>query len=333
MTTGFKDNVRPEQIDAGLPTYFQPRINTMAKKLIIEAAIPGWQPVQWWRDHGVTKLPPITIEEQADAIVECVKAGASVIHTHPRDPSTTRMLVHGVDLLIQILDRAFEKVDFITATHTWSWDFTKSHAVDYISYTRELLERGKGNKYCQSALVMTLGVFNTNNVVFEAAPTREGVAWLEANGVKPMYSIQAYSFKTFKELLFDSEVSKWKPHWLALQLGKHTDDQIYSDPWSYIQTISNLALIKEAMPDALLGIHPAGRNWLPVSVIALLYGTELIRVGLEDQFWLYPHKDDVSRKASDTVKLIADIARLLGREIATVDEARERLGMTLTSRL
>lgn len=123
-----------------------------------------------------------------------------------------------------------------------------------------------------------------------------------------------------------------KPYWLAVQLGKHTDDQIFSDPWSYIQTITNLALIKEAMPDAMLGIHPAGRNWLPVAVTSLLYGAELVRVGLEDQFWLYPHRDDVSQSASDTVKLIASIARLLGREIATVDEARQRLGMTLTSK-
>ena len=66
----------------------QPRTTMMDKKIAIEAAIPGWQPISWYEERGVTGLPPVTFEDQANAIVECVRAGASIIHTHPRDPET-----------------------------------------------------------------------------------------------------------------------------------------------------------------------------------------------------------------------------------------------------
>ena len=36
-----------------MPVLKEPVIPTMNKKVIIEAAITGWQPVHWWRDRGV----------------------------------------------------------------------------------------------------------------------------------------------------------------------------------------------------------------------------------------------------------------------------------------
>jgi len=96
----------------------------MDKKVVIEAAIPRWQPVWWWRTRGVENLPPgandgpTCIQEQADTIIECVKAGAAVIHTHPRDPADSMNRIHAPKLLFEIMDQAFNEVDFITAHHT-----------------------------------------------------------------------------------------------------------------------------------------------------------------------------------------------------------------------
>ncbi|MFQ6076578.1 MAG: 3-keto-5-aminohexanoate cleavage protein, partial [Candidatus Bathyarchaeia archaeon] len=321
-----------EEQEEFFPVVREPKIPTMDKKLVIEAAIPGWQPIWWWRNRGVENLPPCTIEDQVDAIVECVKAGASVIHTHPRDPKDCLPQVHAPELLTEIMDRAFSEVDFITAHHTWAWDFSKSRAADYISYTKELLERGKGNKYVQSALVMSMGEHRETRPIHTVESIKEGVKWMEENNVKPMYSLHAYALQYIKQAVFDTGISKWKPYWLAIQMGKHADDQIFADPWSYIQVINNMQLVRAAVPDSFIGIHPAGRNWLPVTTMGIMFGCELVRVGLEDQFWLYPHRDDISQKASDTVEIVAKIAKDLGREIATVKEARERLGIRLTSK-
>ena len=69
---------------------------------------------------------------------------------------------------------------------------------------------------------------------------------------------------------------------------------------------------------------------MPISVTGIMNGADIVRVGIEDQFWLWPHRDDISTYAAQTTELIVNIATSLGREIATTEEAREILGMKLT---
>lgn len=42
---------------------------------------------------------------------------------------------------------------------------------------------------------------------------------------------------------------------------------------------------------------------------------------------MYPHNDEYIKNNGEVVKAVADIARSLGREIATASEAREILGL------
>ena len=103
-----------------------------------------------------------------------------------------------------------------------------------------------------------MGAYGLNQVVFTRKQTREGVKWLEANGVKPMYSMQAPAFTHYKHELWDKDVSTWKPYWISILLGKHSDDMIFADPWSYIQVINNMSMIRSVLPDVFFGIHPGG---------------------------------------------------------------------------
>jgi 3-keto-5-aminohexanoate cleavage enzyme len=67
-----------------------------------------------------------------------------------------------------------------------------------------------------------------------------------------------------------------------------------------------------------------------MAAMALLGGIEMIRVGIEDQFYLYPHRDDISQRASDTTEIVVNLAKALGREIATPQDVRDRVGIKLT---
>ena len=58
-----------------------------------------------------------------------------------------------------------------------------------------------------------------------------------------------------------------------------------------------------------------------------MLGVDLVRVGIEDQFWAYPHKDEFIKKPSESVQKVVQMARALGRDIATPSEAREILGI------
>jgi 3-keto-5-aminohexanoate cleavage enzyme len=52
-----------------------------------------------------------------------------------------------------------------------------------------------------------------------------------------------------------------------------------------------------------------------------------IRVGMEDHLWMYPHKDEIIKSSADETRKIATIARELGRDIATPQEARKIMGI------
>lgn len=331
-----------KMIEEHFPVLHQPKLPTMAKKVALEACIPGWQPKSWFERRGVKTLPPITIEEQADAMVECIKAGACAIHCHPRDPETGTPIVpfspeatkRHTEVLTAVMDRAFSKVDFVTAHHTWGIA-KKGMATDYIADTEELLkigkQRGMGNRYVQTAMIMTMPGYEENMPLHTKEAVVEGVKYYEEHNVKPMYSMESFFFPTFKSWVFDSGVSKWKPYWIAMQEGKHMDDRIYADPWCIFEIITSMELIRSALgDDVFLGLHPAGRNWLVAATTAILNGVELIRTGIEDIYWLYPHRDDIAHNASDSTVILATIVKALGRELYTAEELRQRVGIKLT---
>ncbi|MBN1315212.1 MAG: 3-keto-5-aminohexanoate cleavage protein [Anaerolineales bacterium] len=336
----FPTIIDPEkETEEQLPVLDEPMVRTMDKKVIIEAAPTGWQPTRWWRDRGVMDLPPgatggdTCIQEQVDSILECIEAGASCIHVHPRRPSDGLPAWHDAELLAEVLDPVFEQADFITTGHAFTYDLRIGQAVDFITGTRECLELGHGNKYMQASVIATYGSYDEGHYVFSHDSYVKGIEYFEKNGVKPLFSIEPYYFSQFNRLIFESGVAQDKPYLIALQMGKHGDNQIFADPWSYLQVVSNMGLVRSvfAEHEMTLGVHPGGRNWLPASVVALLNGAQYIRLGIEDIFFLWPHKNDIPKTASQTIKMIVDLCQILGREIATVDEAREIMGIKRTS--
>ncbi|MFC1937925.1 3-keto-5-aminohexanoate cleavage protein [Chloroflexota bacterium] len=324
------EEAREARLRDHFPAPWQPRMPLMDKKVCIEATIPGWQAVSWYRDRGVNNMPPLTVEEQVDAIAACIKAGASIIHTHPRDGGPTQI---NPKLLARIMDAAFDKAgDFVTMNHCWCWDLEKSPYIDYISDAQELLELGKGNKYNQGSVIMTWGIHHYGEGDHGGQPFVDGMKFLEENSVKPIYQMHMVRFDVIKRVLFDSGVSKWKPFVININTGKHEDEQINMEPWAQLETIKNIYMLKDTFgKDVRIGIYAGGRNWLPVTMQGVVQGVDLIRGGPEDQFYLWPHRDDISTRPQQMIEMLATLANLVGREIATPKEVREICGMKYTS--
>ncbi len=311
------------------PVDMEPRLRTMDKPLVVESACPGWQ-------VGGTRFPavPISLEDQIREQVESVKAGAMIVHVHPRDPNTGQAQMNH-KLLAKILDRVFAEVgDCIMFTQ--SYYPVRDAEVDYITGTQELLELGNGNKYVQGSLLVPIGHHTTGQPSYVSANcTIEGVKWLQAHDVKPVYQLfDTQSHLGFKSYVFDRAIDTWEPHVLNIQAGKHDALVINQDPWSYLQLITNMNILKANIPQSVVGIYPGGRNWLPMAVMGILLGADVVRVGIEDCYWMYPHKDEIIKKHSDVVKMTVEIAQMLGREVVTdVKVARRILGLKLTSAL
>lgn len=317
--------ILPERVAEHFPIEREPKIPTMDKPVIIESACPGWQ-------EGGSRYPavPCTIEEQVREIVDSIRAGAVAIHVHPRDPKTCVAQVNP-KLLQRVLDPVFDEVgDVVTLSHTWA----ATAEADYITETQELLELGKGNKYCQGSVVLPVGFRSATGAYHTNRTVIEGIKWLEAHDVKPVYQLyDTYTVWHLYQHVFRKGISKWKPYILNLHLGKHHSYAIHKDPWSYMQLITNYGMVKETVPDSIMGVFPGGRNWLPTLVLGLIMGAQIVRVGVEDCYWIYPHRDEIIKKNSDMVELAVDLAKKLGREVVTdPNMAREILGLKLTSR-
>lgn len=119
---------------------------------------------------------------------------------------------------------------------------------------------------------------------------------------------------------------------MNIQLGKHDATATSQDPWSHLQIITSIYAVRQSIPGCLIGIYPGGRNWLPMATMGILLGADIIRVGVEDCYWMYPHRNDIISSHAEVVRMFVDLARTLGRRVVThADEARKILGIKLTS--
>ena len=317
-----------ERVTKMFPVDKEPKIMTLNKPLIIQVSCPGWQ-------IGGARFPavPCTIEEQAKELADSIKAGAVVIHVHPRNPKTCLTEINTA-LLKEVLDATFDKVgDCVTFSHTWY-----PHAngdVDYITDTEELLEWGQGNKYCQGTVILPVGhAAEAEKSTFSHKTTGEGLKWLEAHDVKPLYQLYDTSAQLHFKDYMDRGVSTWKPYNLHVNLGKHDSTAIHQDPESFLNAIANLEIVKKTFPNAIYGWRSGGRNWLPLLMMGIMLGVDLVQVGIEDAYWRWPHRDEIIEKNSECVKWAVEIANILGRRVVTdPNEARAICGVKLTSKL
>ncbi len=317
-----------------------PPLPTMGGKLIIEAGTPGHSPSVLWQKVGVDNMPPYSMEDQAQAIIACARAGAAAVHTHPRDPGNPYNYEAAVgramapELLKDLLDRVYNETDIVPLGHAWHpKDWEALAEADFITPTQELLEIGGGNRYIQGNVVPTWifpmsrrGLLST---WFTAASMQRGVAWLEEHNVKPCIALHLEHLDWVKAVLLDSGVLRTRPH-INIQEGKHGVNRSLADPMAHQNIIPSIETVRRLVPDCTLGLHAGGRNWLPMTVMGIMLGVDLVRVGIEDQFWAYPHRDEPIRHPAEAVARVARIAEALGREIATPPEAREILGIRLT---
>ena len=73
------------------------------------------------------------------------------------------------------------------------------------------------------------------------------------------------------------------------------------------------------------GVVHDGMTDFTLLATAISLGTSLVRVGFEDSIFWAPGK--AVRRNAELVQKLAELVRLLGREVATPDEARGILGI------
>lgn len=269
------------------------------KKLILTAALTG---AEVTREQQPAL--PISPEEIGIAAAECVKAGASIVHLHGRNPDGSS--TQDKETYRRIIDEVRSRCDAIVQISTGGAVGMTAH------------ERIAPVCLKPDMATLSMGSVNFGGDVFLNTPDDMKAFLDEMNrfGVKPELEI------------FDAGMIATVRHWIKkgwLPDNPHIDF-VLGVPGAMPGTPEALMyLVSQLPPAATWTVAGIGSAQLPLGTMAMVLGGN-VRTGFEDN--IYFRKGELAVSNAQLIERLADLALILGREIATPSEARAMLGIT-----
>ena len=154
--------------------------------------------------------------------------------------------------------------------------------------------------------------------------TGKSMQYLESLGVKPEIVLyHDVCITEFKEWVEQQGIGK-KPYLFDILLGMH--DSLACVPTS--DGIEHLMRMRRSLPkDSVVQAICGGRNKMAMITASIITGVDMVRIGMEDGIYKYPHKDDLITSCAEQVQAVVNICKELGRPIATPEQARKILGL------
>jgi 3-keto-5-aminohexanoate cleavage enzyme len=268
------------------------------EKLVITVALTGNVPTKQMNPNL-----PVTAAEIAADVKRCRDAGASLFHVHARDAEQKPTLDIGV---YKANVRAIKEVapDVIIQLSTGAragkdWD-ARANPI------RLLPEMGS----------FTTGSNNLPGIVYENSPQfLEFLAGVyRETGVRP--EIEVFETGMIANALILQKKGYLKP---PLHF-----DFVLGALGAMPGTIKNLLFLSESIPaGSTWSVAGIGKAEIPLSAAAIALGGH-VRVGLEDNLTL---PDGTAASNALLVEKVVRIAREIGREIGTPEEARQILSL------
>lgn len=299
----------------------------MKDKTIITAAITG-------SIHTPTMSPylPITPQQIADEAVRAYEAGAAVCHVHARNPETG-MPVADTNLMQQIITNIKSRCDIVVCITTGGgMGMTVEQRVAPVTlFKPELASFNAGS--VNFALFPVIGRYKewkfewekmylgmSEDFIFPNTfkTMREYCGFFGQNGTKPEFEIYDSGMVNNVAYLIQAGHVK-KPVYIQFVMGVLGGITPSSKNLLFLVDYA-----RELIGDFEFSVCVAGRAQFPLCTQSLLIGGNC-RVGLEDN--LYLDKGQMAKSNGEQVAKMVRIARELGIEPATPDEARKLLGL------
>jgi len=296
-------------------------------KVIITAAITGSI-----HTPTMSEYLPISPKQIADEAVRAWEAGAAVAHIHVRDPETGRPSP-SMDLFREVVTEIKSRCDLVLCLTTGGGiGMTTEQRVAVVpTFKPELASFNFGS--------LNFGLFHVAKRIKEFKYDWERPYLEQTEDL-----VFTNTFKTLREFCDYFREHQTKPELeiydvgminnVAFMIGEgHLERPVYLQFVMGIlggipATIDNLVHLyksaRDPLGDFVWSVCAAGRQQMNMCTQALLLGGN-VRVGLEDN--LYLEKGRMAKSNAEQVAKIARIARELGREPASPDEAREILGL------
>lgn len=285
-------------------------------KVIITVAVTGSQPTREMNPNL-----PITPQEIADSAYECLNEGASIVHVHVRDPKTgVRSMAP--ELYQEVVERVRAKSRMIINLTTGPGgqlivgpDNKPNPGASIIEPPETRV--GHVLKLKPEMCSLDVGSANFGSMVFmNAQPVIDKMAGLiKSAGVKPEIEIFEVGQVRIVERLMKLGLVDKSAHF---QLCMGTNGGIPATP-------KNATLMAESLPQGVTwSIFGVGRTQFPMVAMGVMLDGH-VRVGMEDN--LYMSKGVLAKSNAELVQRTVQIIRSLGKDVASVEEARKALSL------
>jgi len=299
----------------------------MKEKAIITAAITGSI-----HTPSMSEYLPITPQQIADEAVRAYEAGAAVCHVHARNPETG-MPVPDVNLMKEIITKIKSRCNMVVCITTGGGlGMTVEQRVAPVTlYKPELASFNAGS--INFALFHAISRFKefkfpwekqylgmTEDFIFANTfkSMKEYCAIFAEHGTKPEFEIYDSGMVNNIAFMIEAGYVK-KPVYIQFVMGVLGGITPSSENLLFLADYA-----KKLIGDFEFSVCVAGRAQFPTCTQSLLLGGNC-RVGLEDN--LYLDRGRMAKSNAEQVAKIVRIARELGIDPATPDEARQILGL------
>jgi 3-keto-5-aminohexanoate cleavage enzyme len=274
------------------------------QRLIINLAPTGMVPTT--RDNASLPVTPQAIASDA---ARCRALGASIVHLHARDADgspTWRPEIYG-DVITQVRREAPDVIVCVSTSGRTFKTFEERAAV---------LDLDGDARPEMASLTLGSMNFPTQASVNEPAMIERLAGRMQERGIVPELEVFDLGMLDYARYLIDRQILQ-PPFYVNLLLGSRG---------TLAATPLNLALMTQALPHGAVWAGAGiGRFQFSVNAMSVTMGGH-VRVGLEDNLYMDVAK---SRPATNVtlVERIVALARAVGREPATPDEARTMIGL------
>jgi len=270
----------------------------MNKPLIITCPVVGAE-----LDRGKYPYLPLTPNEISRAARDAVKAGASIIHLHVRDKDGQP--TQRIDIFEEVTEKIRKKCDCII-------QYSTGGAVG-----TSLKDRCAPLVLLPDMASLNMGTMNFGSEIFEN--TEETICTI-AKAIMELGIIP--ELEIFDCGMLDTAFRLAKkgvvPEKFQIGFG-------FGAGGGMGGSVDNLIFLKNKLhPDQIWTASGIGRHHLPISACAIAIGGH-VRVGIEDN--IYYRHGELAKSNAQLVKRIVKISKELQRPIATVEQAREMIGI------
>jgi len=313
MAVDYKDIPQRVRIpSAGFDFEGQPRWN-IPEAVVIKVAVVGRPPNR--KGSPVPNLGEVPTDAQMKNIVEqsmqCVEAGACCVHYHAVGQTPQ---------------------DWVKQWHRFVEPIKAKYGNDVIfdlslctrpNWEEEMYLVKEMASICEFTPVnMSLGGGAQGKKIIQAE-----VAYCQENGVKP--ELACYmdgDIDLARSFVVDTGILKMPAWWDLLPYYHVGGTPMFNEMAMAEILINHVRQIRQITPNSQIMVTGSGRGSSYLVAMSMMLGLH-VKIGMEDQYFWHPHKDDVMDDNVKSVENAVAIAKVLGRRPATANEFRAFAGM------